>query len=178
MDFAARCRLSTECELIEELQVLILYLTRTLTRLLLTMPSFPVNYVLLSAKHDFLRQGHFNIYDRGHTEGWVVDGIVKSLHARVVHDDWKSTASRMNAQSRYMSRELTKISNGGEARLRDRLRSVPALVPIGIFLYCLFGKGLIFDGPRRPLLRATAVNRRGSSLPTGTREVAASESQP
>jgi glycosyltransferase involved in cell wall biosynthesis len=100
---------------------------------------YPRNTILL-------RQGHFNIHDRGHTEGWVVNGIVKRLHSRVIHDDWKSAESWLNAQSRYMIRELAKISSGGEARLRDRLRLVPPLMPSVIFLYCLFGKGLIFDG--------------------------------
>ena len=33
-----------------------------------------------------------------------------------------------------------------EPDLRDRLRLIPPLMPIVIFLYCLFGKGLIFDG--------------------------------
>jgi glycosyltransferase involved in cell wall biosynthesis len=100
---------------------------------------YPRNTILL-------RQGHFNIYDRGHTEVWVVEGIVKGLQARVIHDDWKGVEGWVNSQGRYMSRELAKISNRGEARVRDRLRLVPPLMPIAIFLYCLFGKGLIFDG--------------------------------
>lgn len=93
-----------------------------------------------------LRRGHFDIRDDGHTESWVVYGTVKNLHARVIHDDWKSTQSWLNAQGRYMSRELAKISAGGKVRLRDRLRLVPPLMPIAVFLYCLFGKGLILDG--------------------------------
>lgn len=93
-----------------------------------------------------LRQGHFNIYDRGHKDLWVVEGIVKRLRGRVIHDDWKCAGAWLNAQSSYMSRELAEISNGGGARLRDRLRLIPPLMPIVIFLYCLFGKGLIFDG--------------------------------
>jgi glycosyltransferase involved in cell wall biosynthesis len=93
-----------------------------------------------------LRLGHFNVYDRGHKDLWIVDGIVKGLRGRVIHDDWKCAGGWLSAQSRYMSRELAEISNGSGARLRDRLRLIPPLMPILIFLYCLFGKGLIFDG--------------------------------
>lgn len=100
---------------------------------------YPRNTILL-------RRGHFKIRDNGHTESWLVDGAVEKLRARVIHDDWKDTQSWINAQGRYMSREFAKISEGGRARLRDRLRLVPPLMPIAIFLYCLFGKRLILDG--------------------------------
>lgn len=93
-----------------------------------------------------LRRGRFDVRDNGHTESWVVDGPVQFLRGRVIHDDWKSTRSWINAQTRYMSRELTKLSSGDGRRLRDRLRLIPPIMPIAIFFYCLFGKGLIFDG--------------------------------
>ena len=99
---------------------------------------YPPNTVLL-------RQGQFKIRDNGHTESWTVDGPVKMLQARVVHDDWKSVQSWVNAQGRYMSRELTEIPAANRG-LRDRLRLMPPLMPIAVFLYCLFGKGLILDG--------------------------------
>jgi len=92
-----------------------------------------------------LRRGHFDIRDNGHTESWVVEGPVKRLRARATHDDWKSTQSWINAQSRYMSRELSKISTD-KSRWRDRLRLIPPIMPVAVFLYCLFGKGLIFNG--------------------------------
>lgn len=100
---------------------------------------YPPNTILL-------RRGRFDIRDNGHTESWVVDGAVKGLHAHVLHDDRKSLQSWVNAQGHYMRRELAKISNGGKSRFRDRLRLLPPVMPIAIFLYCLFGKGLILDG--------------------------------
>jgi glycosyltransferase involved in cell wall biosynthesis len=92
-----------------------------------------------------LRRGRFKLKDNGHTESWIVEGPVRSLSARVIHDDRKGTQSWINAQSRYMNIELEKISTD-KRRLRDRLRLVPPLMPIAVFLYCLFGKGLIFNG--------------------------------
>lgn len=92
-----------------------------------------------------LRQGCFKIWDNGHTESWTVDGPIEALHARVVHDDWKSVQAWVNSQGRYMNRELPKISSGGRG-LRDLLRRLPPLMPIAVFFYCLFGKGLVLDG--------------------------------
>ncbi|HUN98426.1 MAG TPA: glycosyltransferase family 2 protein, partial [Bradyrhizobium sp.] len=92
-----------------------------------------------------LRRERFKIWDNGHTESWAVEGPIKALRARVIHDDWKSVQAWVNSQARYMSRELPKVSSGGRG-LRDRLRRLPPFMPIAVFLYCLFGKGLILDG--------------------------------
>jgi glycosyltransferase involved in cell wall biosynthesis len=99
---------------------------------------YPPNTILL-------RCGQFEICDNGHTEAWKVSGAVKTLQARIVHDDRKSTEPWMSAQGRYMTRELTKISTRCH-RLRDWIRLAPPLMPFAIFLYCLFGKGLILNG--------------------------------
>jgi glycosyltransferase involved in cell wall biosynthesis len=92
-----------------------------------------------------LRQGRFEVRDNGHTECWVVDGHVGYLVGRVIHDDRKEITTWIGAQSRYMSRELAKIS-AGSSRLRDRLRLFPPFMPVAVFIYCLFFKGLIFNG--------------------------------
>jgi glycosyltransferase involved in cell wall biosynthesis len=99
---------------------------------------YPPNTILL-------RQGRFKVWDNGHTEGWTVEGTVKPLHGRVIHDDWKATDFWMNSQGRYMKRELQKLA-GGRLRLRDRLRLRPPIMPFAVFFYCLFGKGLILNG--------------------------------
>jgi glycosyltransferase involved in cell wall biosynthesis len=99
---------------------------------------YPPNTILL-------RLGKFKIVENGHTESWVVEGPVNRLQSRVIHDDWKSTQFWLNSQGRYMLRELKQIS-ADKCRWRDRLRLVPPIMPIAVFLYCLFGKGLIFEG--------------------------------
>ncbi len=99
---------------------------------------YPPNPILL-------RRGHFTVQDNGHTEAWTVDGPVGTLRARVVHDDWKNTEAWLNAQGRYMRLELDKLTSR-PCGIRDWLRLRPPLMPFAVFIYCLFGKGLIFNG--------------------------------
>jgi glycosyltransferase involved in cell wall biosynthesis len=100
---------------------------------------------LYPAKTVLLRQGRFEVWDNGHTESWAVDGPVVTLNGRIIHDDWKATDVWMGAQGRYMRRELAKFPTCG-AGLRGWLRRRPPLMPFVVFLYCLFGKGLILNG--------------------------------
>jgi len=99
---------------------------------------YPANTVLL-------RKGHFSVRDRGHTEGWDVNGPVATLRATIIHDDWKTTRQWLIGQARYMQRELDYLqaSKGGLVRW---LRLRPPLMPIAVFLYCLFGKGIFLNG--------------------------------
>ena len=99
---------------------------------------YPPNTILL-------RLGKFEVIDNGHTEAWVVDGPVGTLQARVMHDDRKTTQVWINAQSRYMTRELAKMA-GRRPGFKDWLRLKPPLAPLLVFFYCLFGKGLIPNG--------------------------------
>lgn len=99
---------------------------------------YPPNTVLL-------RRGAFTVLDNGHTEAWAVDGPVLPLRGRILHDDRKTSGFWLVAQSRYMQRELDKISRR-RAGWKDWIRLRPPLAPVLIFLYSLFGKGLIFNG--------------------------------
>jgi len=101
---------------------------------------YPPNTVLL-------RKGKFVVSDKGHTEEWNIEGPISRLNGRIVHDDWKPVAHWVNSQLSYMQRELNWLH-------KDRigfvhwLRRRPPLMPIAVFLYCLFGKGLILNGQR------------------------------
>ncbi|HVT26811.1 MAG TPA: glycosyltransferase family 2 protein [Lacipirellulaceae bacterium] len=99
---------------------------------------YPPNTILL-------RKDCCSVWDDGHTERWDVNGPVVALHARVVHDDWKPTGQWLVSQTRYMQRELDRLPASGTG-MRHWLRLRPPLMPIAVFLYCLFGKGLIFNG--------------------------------
>ena len=99
---------------------------------------YPSNTILL-------RKGKFSIADKGHTESWTVHGPVKNLSARVVHDDRKPTDQWMTAQGRYMRRELVCLQATASG-LRSWLRLRPPLMPLAVFFYCLFIKGLILNG--------------------------------
>jgi glycosyltransferase involved in cell wall biosynthesis len=99
---------------------------------------YPPNTILL-------RKGKFSVQDKGHTEAWTVQGPVKNLKARIIHDDRKSTEQWMLSQGRYMRRELVHLRAEGSG-VRPWLRLIPPLMPLMIFLYCLFVKGLILNG--------------------------------
>jgi glycosyltransferase involved in cell wall biosynthesis len=98
---------------------------------------YPSNTVLL-------RKGCFSVRDKGHTEVWEVNGPVATLSGVIIHDDWKPTGQWLTGQARYMQRELDFLNN--KTGLARWLRLRPPLMPIAVFLYCLFGKGLIFNG--------------------------------
>jgi glycosyltransferase involved in cell wall biosynthesis len=99
---------------------------------------YPPNTILL-------RRGCFSVVDEGHTESWKVSGPVATLKGRVIHNDWKSSGRWLIGQVRYMQRELDwmEAREGGFVRW---LRLRPPLMPIVIFFYCLFGKGLLLNG--------------------------------
>jgi glycosyltransferase involved in cell wall biosynthesis len=99
---------------------------------------YPPNTILL-------RMGHFAITQRGHTEAWSVEGPIGKLRACIVHDDRKPTESWLKAQSYYMRQELAELP-GRQFGIRKILRLIPPVMPIIVFLYCLFGKGLILNG--------------------------------
>src|SRR6516164_1414936 len=99
---------------------------------------YPPNTVLL-------RRGHFSIQDRGHTEAWDVNGPIAALRAVIIHDDWKTTGQWLLGQARYMQREFGYLQTEESGLLRW-LRLRPPLMPIAVFLYCLFGKGLLLNG--------------------------------
>lgn len=99
---------------------------------------YPANTILL-------RRGQFTVANKGHTEVWQQHDAVVTLQGRVTHDDWKATDAWMNNQLRYMQRERDRLRGepGGAA---NWLRRRPPLMPIAVFLYCLFGRGLIVNG--------------------------------
>lgn len=99
---------------------------------------YPSNTILL-------RRGRFSVWDDGHTERWDVDGPIASINAKIVHDDWKSIGQWLAGQARYMQRELDSLHVHRNGLVRW-LRLRPPLMPIAVFLYCLFAKGLIANG--------------------------------
>ena len=51
----------------------------------------------------------------------------------------------MAAQGHYMRRELVQLA-GKDSGLKSWLRLHPPLMPLAVFFYCLFVKGLILNG--------------------------------
>ena len=99
---------------------------------------YPPNTILL-------RKGCSSVWDKGHTETWDINGPVATLSGRIIHDDWKPTGQWLMGQARYMQRELDWLGVGKDGLARW-LRLRPPLMPIAVFLYCFFGKGLFLNG--------------------------------
>jgi glycosyltransferase involved in cell wall biosynthesis len=84
----------------------------------------------------------------GHTQRVVINGEVRELHSRILHDDRKPLSHWLRSQDRYTQLELQHLQEADVARLSmpDRLRKIGFVFPFVIFFYCLFVKGTIFDG--------------------------------
>ena len=121
---------------------------------------YPPNTILL-------RKGRFSVSDKGHTEAWTVQGPVKNLKARIVHDDRKSTEQWMLSQGRYMRRELAycKREHSG---LRSWLRLNPPLMPIVTFFVLPVRQRSDPKRPSRNLLRIATAHRRGCAIAHGS----------
>jgi len=99
---------------------------------------YPPNTILL-------RKGHFLVRDKGHTETWHVEGPVLTLRARIIHDDWKPVAQWLIAQGRYQKLQFDMLHTG-EKSVSNWMRMRPPLMPLILFMHCLFGKGMILSG--------------------------------
>jgi glycosyltransferase involved in cell wall biosynthesis len=100
---------------------------------------------LYPPKTVLLRKGCFSVWDKGHSDAWDVSGPVVTLNATIIHDDWKPVSQCLIGEARGLQRELdwTHVRKAGLVRW---LRVRPPLMPIAVFLYCLFGKGLFING--------------------------------
>lgn len=86
----------------------------------------------------------------GHTQRVVVDGAVRPLANRILHDDRKPLRHWLASQSRYMTLEADKLCSADVALLPlvDRVRRWIVVAPLGVFWYCLLVKGGVRDGWR------------------------------
>jgi glycosyltransferase involved in cell wall biosynthesis len=84
----------------------------------------------------------------GHTQRVVLDGEVKELVTRVLHDDRKPLERWIEAQRRYMKLEAEKLAGRPWRELgwKDRLRTLKFVAPVGMGIYCFVVKGAVLDG--------------------------------
>jgi glycosyltransferase involved in cell wall biosynthesis len=84
----------------------------------------------------------------GHTQRVRLDGEVRSLTARIRHDDRKALSHWIAAQARYMALEADKLGGPDRASLgfADELRRWIVIAPPAMFVYCYFLRGGILDG--------------------------------
>ncbi len=84
----------------------------------------------------------------GHTQRVEVEGASGRLSTPIVHDDRKPLGRWLRNQHRYARLEAERLEEapGSELSPMDRLRRTRVLGAPAIFLYCLFGKGLLLEG--------------------------------
>jgi glycosyltransferase involved in cell wall biosynthesis len=103
---------------------------------------------LYPPKTVLLRCGQFSIVDAGHTERWVVHGLIQDLHGCIVHDDRKPLSHWLGSQRRYAELEANHLlqSDPRDLKRTDRVRRMSWPAPLGVLFYVLICKGCILDG--------------------------------
>ena len=94
------------------------------------------------------RRGSARYENDGHTQRLRLDGAAGWLSSIIYHDDRKPLDAWLLAQSKYSRLEAAKLNSKVEAPsgLPDRIRKYRWIAPLLTVFYCLFAKGLIFDG--------------------------------
>lgn len=88
-------------------------------------------------------------YDDGHTQRLKINGNTGSYKAKILHDDRKPLSRWLLNQSAYTLKEAEMLEQTtGGLSFTSKLRKTKLLAPVFIFLYCLFIKGMIFNGWR------------------------------
>jgi glycosyltransferase involved in cell wall biosynthesis len=83
----------------------------------------------------------------GHTQVLELKGKTSSMNSRILHDDRKPLGAWLQAQERYATLEARKLND--PARVcgwKDEMRRTRWLATLVVLPYCLFIKGLVFDG--------------------------------
>jgi glycosyltransferase involved in cell wall biosynthesis len=84
----------------------------------------------------------------GHTQRVAVEGDIKDLKCKILHDDRKSLTRWFNSQARYSELEAEKLLTSKRRDLSwpDRMRRLCFVAPLLTPGYCLFLRGGILDG--------------------------------
>jgi glycosyltransferase involved in cell wall biosynthesis len=112
------------------------------------MMGRPLRHCLYPPTVVLYRKNRAHYLQDGHTQKLIVEGPISNLKAFMDHDDRKSFRRWLASQDRYARLEAQKLiaSRFSELDWPDRMRKLRIVFPWLIFIHCLFGKGLIFDG--------------------------------
>jgi glycosyltransferase involved in cell wall biosynthesis len=108
----------------------------------------PLRGTLYPARVVLFRADRFQYVADGHTQTLQVAGDVGKLKSVLLHDDRKPLARWLADQNRYAELEAVKLlsASASELEWKDRLRKRILWAAPATFFYCLFLKGLVFDG--------------------------------
>ena len=84
----------------------------------------------------------------GHTQRLALAGPVAHLSSHLLHDDRKPLSSWLLAQDRYATLECAHLyaTPWKQLSLQDKLRRMIVITPFLVPVYCLFVRGLAFNG--------------------------------
>ncbi|HEY6804108.1 MAG TPA: glycosyltransferase family 2 protein [Pyrinomonadaceae bacterium] len=101
-------------------------------------PSVTVLYRRASAKYE----------QDGHAHRVRIDGEVRQLRGKVLHDDRKPMRRWLNSQTTYAELEAQKLLalDASELSFNDRLRRLQVVAPVAVLFYCLVLRGGLLDG--------------------------------
>lgn len=110
----------------------------------------PLRATVYPAHTVLFRKERAQYVDEGHTQVLRVTGNVLRLSGRIYHDDRKPLSRWIRSQDSYSIIEARHLISTPNDRLnrQDRLRKQIFFAPVVMFLYLLFGRGLILDGWR------------------------------
>ena len=108
----------------------------------------PLRASLYPPRTVLYRKDQARYRDEGHGHRVQIDGPVGQLSGRIDHDDRKPLDRWFSEQLRYSARDAEHLLATPLADLSrpDRIRRKVIFAPPLVFLYTLFGKGLILDG--------------------------------
>ena len=110
--------------------------------------GYPLRSTVYPARTVLYRRELAKYSDEGHGHRVKIKGRVTTLFGRIDHDDRKRLTYWLQSQDRYATieaRYLLSISRD-QLSLQDRLRRTIFVAAPAMFLYLLFGRGLILDG--------------------------------
>lgn len=110
----------------------------------------PLRGALYPPRAVLFRKDRCHYVPDGHTQKLHIPGSAGMLRSMIDHDDRKPLSRWFVSQDHYAKLEAVKLWNtsASDLRLQDRLRLTMVAAPVATFFYCLFVKGLIFDGWR------------------------------
>ncbi len=101
---------------------------------------YPPRVVLFPAQQfRYQQDGHTQLLDTGAQQP-------KFIRSILLHNDLKPLRTWLESQARYAKLEADKLHTAERLGWKDRIRKAVVFAPALTLLYCLFWKGLIWDG--------------------------------
>ena len=110
--------------------------------------GYPLRASIYPARTVLYRKRLAKYRDEGHGHRVIVDGKVEKLSGKINHDDRKRFSRWLKEQRCYAKIEAKHLlaTPIEQLNFQDRLRRKIFFAPAAIFLYLLFGRGLVLDG--------------------------------